>query len=101
MRINVYSQELAKEVKLVEKRAETGIVHYGVRIYLAYPGILHNTPDDDDRSAITFWVSQPKDGMSPSLWEILHDAARKAALAADETVLSGMADYGTKRQDRP
>jgi hypothetical protein len=56
MRINVYSQELTKKVELVEKTADTGITYYGVRLYLASPDILHHTPDDDDRSAITFWV---------------------------------------------
>lgn len=57
MRINVYSQELTKEVRLVSKVAsDTGIRYYGVRIYLASPDVLHNTPYDDDRSAITFWI---------------------------------------------
>jgi len=57
MRINVYSQELTKEVTVVQKQADdTGILYYGVRMYLASPDILHHTADDDDRSAITFWV---------------------------------------------
>lgn len=56
MRINVYSQELTDEVELVEKKSNTGTVYYGVRMYLASPDVLHHTPDDDDRSAITFWL---------------------------------------------
>jgi hypothetical protein len=56
MRINVYSQELTKEVKLVEKVSSDGKTHYGIRLFLASPDILHHTPDDDDRSAVTFWV---------------------------------------------
>ena len=56
MRINIYSQELTKEVELVSKTADTGITYYGVRMYLASPDILHHTPEDDDRSAITFWI---------------------------------------------
>lgn len=56
MRINVYSQELTKEVSLVSKEADTGVVYYGVRMVLASPDILHHTPEDDDRSAITFWI---------------------------------------------
>jgi hypothetical protein len=57
VRINVYSQELTKEVALVNKVDESnGIRYYGVRLYLASPEILHHTPDDDDRSAITFWI---------------------------------------------
>jgi hypothetical protein len=56
VRMNVYSQELTKEVSPVSKMADTGITYYGVRIMLASPEILHHTPDDDDRSAITFWI---------------------------------------------
>jgi hypothetical protein len=56
MRINIYSQELTKEAELISKVADTGIRYYGVRIYLASPDILHHTPEDDDRSAITFWI---------------------------------------------
>jgi len=42
-RIDIYSQELTKEVELVSKESNTGITYYGVRMYL-------------DRSAITFWI---------------------------------------------
>ena len=56
MRINVYSQELTKEIMLVSKVADTGIRYYGIRLYLASPDILHHSEDDDDRSAITFWI---------------------------------------------
>lgn len=57
MRINVYSQELSAEVKVVSAAdRETGVVHQGVRMYLRSPDCLHHTPSDDDRSAITFWI---------------------------------------------
>lgn len=57
MRIHVYSQELTKEISLVSKRADdTGIDYYGVRMFLASPDILHHTEEDDDRSAVTFWI---------------------------------------------
>jgi hypothetical protein len=56
MRLNIYSQELTKEIQVVRKMADTGIVYYGIRLYLASPDILHHTPQDDDRSAITFWI---------------------------------------------
>lgn len=57
MRINVYSQELTKELATVSKTAaDTGITYYGVRMFLASPDVLHHTADDDDRSAITFWT---------------------------------------------
>lgn len=56
MRINIYSQELTKEIQVISKVADTGIEYYGVRIYLASPDVLHHTEQDDDRSAITFWL---------------------------------------------
>jgi len=56
VRLNIYSQELTKEVELVSKTADTGITYYGVRMFLASPKVLHHTDDDDDRSAITFWI---------------------------------------------
>lgn len=56
MRINVYSQELTREVVLVEKKDERGNVHYGVRLFLDGSPLLHNRPDDDDRSAVTLWL---------------------------------------------
>lgn len=56
MRLNIYSQELTHEAVIVSKVAETGITYHGVRMMLASPDILHFTPEDDDRSAITFWI---------------------------------------------
>jgi hypothetical protein len=57
MRINVYSQELTKELQQVNKTAQdTGITYHGVRMFLASPDVLHHTAEDDDRSAITFWI---------------------------------------------
>lgn len=60
MRVNIYSQELTKEVELVKTKADTGIVYYGVRMYLASPDVLHHTSMDDDRSAITLWIPNAK-----------------------------------------
>ena len=62
MRINVYSEELTDEVEVVEKTADTGVTFYGLRIFLKSAPELHNDVDDDDRSAITFWVPATKDG---------------------------------------
>lgn len=56
MRINVYNEEITGEVQVIEKTAwDTGVKFTGVRLFLASPDSLHNEPDDDDRSAITFW----------------------------------------------
>lgn len=61
MRINVYDEELTGEVTVVTKTADTGLTFWGVRVFLASPDVLHNTADDDDRSAITFWVHHQED----------------------------------------
>jgi hypothetical protein len=56
MRINVYSQELTNETKVVTKVSNTGAVYTGVQLMLHSSELLHNTPEDDDRSAVTFWL---------------------------------------------
>ena len=66
MRINLYSQELIlidpgnPAIELVEKRSNTGIVYSGVRQFLYSSDRLHHTNDDDDRSAVTWWMPQDK-----------------------------------------
>lgn len=57
MRINVYSQELTTEVNLVEKYAENvDRTFSGAQLILHSSPRLHHTGEDDDRSAITFWL---------------------------------------------
>lgn len=76
MRINVYSQELTKEVTIVESAdRQTGIIHAGVRFYLASPDVLHDTPQDDDRSAITFWIPNAHRFTAYDLAEVFRQAA--------------------------
>jgi hypothetical protein len=65
MRLNVYSQELitegpAKAVERIEKTADTGIVYSAIRLFLISPKELHHTDDDDDRSALTFWLPKSR-----------------------------------------
>lgn len=67
MRINVYSQELTSEVNVLEKQSNTGLVYSAVQLMLHSSPMLHHPPQDDDRSAVTFWL--PK------------SAARREALA--------------------
>jgi len=66
MRINVYAEELTDEVELVTKKVVDDKfgerTFYGVRVYLASPNVLHDDPEDDDRSAITFWVPWTREG---------------------------------------
>lgn len=56
MRINVYSQELTNEVLVQEKKSNTGLVYSDVQIVLHSSERLHHPPQDDDRSAVTFWL---------------------------------------------
>jgi hypothetical protein len=77
VRINVYAEELPDEraVERVETTAKTGRTYFGARLYLKSPEALHDDPEDDDRSAITFWGPRAKvakllrelaDAMEPS-----------------------------------
>lgn len=75
MRINIYSQELTKEVTHVTKRADTGIEYHAIRLYLASPDILHHDPDDDDRSAITFWIPNARSFSREDLASVFLDMA--------------------------
>lgn len=63
MRINVYHHEapyMATRYEHVEKVADTGNTFHGLRMYTEPP--LFHEPDDDDSSAITFWVPWTKKG---------------------------------------
>jgi len=61
MRINVYSQELTNEVKVIEKESNTGLVYSAVQLILHSSPMLHHPPHDDDRSAVTFWLPKSKE----------------------------------------
>ncbi len=56
MRINVYSQELTSEVQMVAKKSNTGLVYHAAQLMLHSSDFLHHPPQDDDRSAVTFWL---------------------------------------------
>ena len=56
MRINVYSQELTNEVVEIIKESNTGIVYHAAQLILHSSPMLHHPPEDDDRSAVTFWL---------------------------------------------
>jgi hypothetical protein len=61
MRINVYSQELTDEIKPILKMSNTGVCYSAVQLMLHSSSMLHHPPQDDDRSAVTFWL--------PKSWE--------------------------------
>jgi hypothetical protein len=73
MRVNVYAEELADDrpFEVVRTKTEEGEVFFGIRIYLDSSEKLHDTPEDDDRSAVTFW------GPKMKIANMLRDAARK------------------------
>ena len=59
MRINIYAEELTEEVKVIRKPSTESPLNrefLGIRLYLKSHADLHNTPNDDDRSAVTLWV---------------------------------------------
>jgi hypothetical protein len=61
MRINVYSQELTSEAILLEKLSNTGLTYSAVQLILHSSERLHHPPEDDDRSAVTFWLPKSKE----------------------------------------
>jgi hypothetical protein len=61
MRINLYREELTKEVLCFERTSDTGVTYTGLRLFLKSPDALHHNVFDDDRSAITFFVRTPEE----------------------------------------
>ena len=86
MRINVYSQELTSEVLLVEKPSNTGVTYHAAQLVLHSSPTLHHPPQDDDRSAVTFWLPR-----SPSRREEIAQAfERMASIFRDAPADSGL-----------
>lgn len=61
MRVNVYSQELTSIVIPIEKESNTGKTYSAVQLILHSSDKLHHPPEDDDRSAVTFWLPRSAD----------------------------------------
>lgn len=75
MRINVYSQEQTDEVLSIHKISNTGVIYHAAQLILHSSERLHHPPEDDDRSAITFWLpksAQRRDSMAKAFEEIAH-----------------------------
>jgi len=93
MRINVYSQELITDpngelpdYEIVSQRSNTGLTYSAVRMFLHSPEQLHQTTEDDDRSAITFWLPKSQERRQ-YLAEIFEEMAAVVRLAPFETGL--------------
>lgn len=60
MRLNVYSQEITDDFRIVEKTGAEGETYTALMYLLHSSDRLHQPPehvgDDDDRSAVTFWL---------------------------------------------
>jgi len=61
MRINVYSQELTNEVILLAKKSNTEVTYHAAQLILHSSERLHHPPQDDDRSAVTFWLPKSQE----------------------------------------
>jgi hypothetical protein len=59
MRVQIYQEELGEGVELIQQTSRNGETFFGLRIWLRTCQSLldHSTPEDDDRSAVTFWAS--------------------------------------------
>lgn len=86
MRINVYSQELTDEVNVIEKESNTGLVYSAVQLMLHSSDKLHHPPQDDDRSAVTFWLPKSK-ARREELAKAFEEMAAKVRSCREETGL--------------
>ena len=86
MRINVYSQELTTEVGTVEKLSNTGLIYSAVQLMLHSSPMLHHPPQDDDRSAVTFWLPKSQERRE-ALATAFEEMAAKVRAARPETGL--------------
>jgi hypothetical protein len=87
MRINVYSQELTSEVNVIEKVSNTGLTYSAVQLMLHSSPMLHHPPQDDDRSAVTFWL--PKSQLRR---KALAEVFREMAVAVENAKLEAGLD---------
>lgn len=75
MRINVYSQEQTNEVLQVSKDSNTGVTYHAAQLILHSSERLHHPPQDDDRSAITFWLpksAERREDMAKAFEQLAH-----------------------------
>lgn len=55
MRVNIYGEELTEKVEVVKKTVDQRLF-VAIRFYLKSHPDLHHSVDDNDESAVTFWV---------------------------------------------
>jgi hypothetical protein len=86
MRINIYSQEITDEVQREEKPSNTGVTYTAVRLMLHSSPMLHHPPQDDDRSAVTFWLPRSEERRE-ALAQAFEEMAHLVRTAKSETGL--------------
>jgi len=86
MRINVYSQELTDEVLMIDKQSNTGVTYHAAQLVLHSSPMLHHPPQDDDRSAVTFWLPKSQSRRE----EMARAFERIAAIFRDAPPASGL-----------
>ena len=88
MRVQIYSEEMTSEVTLVTKQVtdeKFGTrVFYGLRAFLKSPPELHSDPEDDDRSAVTFWFGDDLDVVEAMLNGFVEEFNKVKALRTPE-----------------
>lgn len=45
-----------REARLIAKTSNTRVIYHAVQLVLHSSPMLHHPPEDDDRSAVTFWL---------------------------------------------
>lgn len=92
MRVNIYSQELILDLSnegepgLGLQQSNTGAGYSFIRLPLHSSPKLHHPPEDDDRSAVTFWLPRSTDKREV-LATIFEEMARLVRGAIPETGL--------------
>lgn len=79
MRVNVYNEEISNEAKIVWTEPISGVRYCGVRIFQLSALELHHLHNDDDRSAVTFWVGSLDD--AEKFCALLNAAVHEGRLA--------------------
>jgi len=90
MRLNIYSQELLVPseheesnnpiIELDSKTSNTGVTYSAVRMLFHSSPRLHHPPEDDDRSAVTFWLPRSPERREALaiLFEVMARCVREA-----------------------
>ena len=86
MRVNVCSQELTAEVQVIEKKSNTGLIYSAVQLMLHSSPKLPHPPQDDDRSAVTFWLPKSYERRM-ALANAFEEMAAQVRMARPETGL--------------